>query len=326
MSSRGHQPLLLRSYFVVAGGLLLAAILLDLAFRAFTPDESRSDDAWVEATFSLVDAGLHASESEPPGIRLARLEQEIGLPIRLIEGSDIATPAGLGKQAQRYRDDDGRFYYMRQSAARDAVIRIGPLAGTGDSAALMLLPAFFYASIFVVVALWLRPILKDLDLLTAATQRFAADYREALATARDTRQLTDLAANLDEMSRRTAHLIQNQKELTAALSHEMRTPLARIRFGLAVVREGADAATQDQIGAIGDDVQQLDTLISRLLEYARLDHPGLAMTWQLIPVDAWLADVLERSASTDRRVEILRSGVAQPPCFSRRESYVTHTS
>ena len=98
-----------------------------------------------------------------------------------------------------------------------------------------MLPPLFYLSIFIVVGLWLRPLLSDLNLITGAAQRFAADYREPLSTASGTSQLTSLASNLDEMSSRLSGLIRSQKELIAALSHEIRTPLARIRFALAVM-------------------------------------------------------------------------------------------
>ena len=82
---------------------------------------------------------------------------------------------------------------------------------------LRLLPPLFYLSIFVVVGLWLRPLLKDINQITDGAQRFAADYREPLATAEKVTELKGLAQNLDDMSIRLGGLIQSQKELIAAL-------------------------------------------------------------------------------------------------------------
>ena len=62
------------------------------------------------------------------------------------------------------------------------------------------LPVLFYASILLIVGLWLRPLLRDLRVLTVASQKFATDYREPLDTASRTTQLTSLATNLDDMS------------------------------------------------------------------------------------------------------------------------------
>ncbi len=154
------------------------------------------------------------------------------------------------------------------------------------------LPVLFYASILLIVGLWLRPLLRDLRVLTVASQKFATDYREPLDTASRTTQLTSLATNLDDMSARVSQLIQSQKEMTAALSHEMRTPLARVRFAAAVLEGEVDVSLRGQLRALNADVQQIDDLISDMLDYARLDHPGLRMNCQTIPLAPWLRQVL----------------------------------
>ena len=46
------------------------------------------------------------------------------------------------------------------------------------------------------------------------------------------------------MAARLSGVLRSQKELIAALSHEMRTPLARIRFALAVIRGTGRRETQ----------------------------------------------------------------------------------
>ena len=69
--------------------------------------------------------------------------------------------------------------------------------------------------------------------------------------------------------------------MTAALSHEMRTPLARVRFAAAVLEGEVDEPLRGQLRAVNADVQQIDDLISDMLDYARLDHPGLRMNCQV---------------------------------------------
>jgi signal transduction histidine kinase len=173
-----------------------------------------------------------------------------------------------------------------------------------------LLPLLFYASILLVVGLWLRPLLTDLRVLTEAAQKFASDYREPLDTAHRTTQLRSLAGNLDDMSARVSQLIQSQKEMTAALSHEMRTPLARVRFAVAVLEGEVDERLHPQLRAISNDVQQIDDLISDMLDYARLDHPGLRMDCKQVPVEPWLVQVLAscpphtRGLTTTRRDDL----------------------
>jgi signal transduction histidine kinase len=57
----------------------------------------------------------------------------------------------------------------------------------------------------------------------------------------------------------------------------MRTPLARIRFALAVIANSDDEELKKKLDAMNDDVQEIDDLIASMLNYARLDHPDIKM-------------------------------------------------
>ncbi|MDX1563306.1 MAG: ATP-binding protein, partial [Gammaproteobacteria bacterium] len=152
---------------------------------------------------------------------------------------------------------------------------------------------FFYASVLVLVSLWLRPLLKDVDLLSAAARDFAADVRRPMQTATRTTALRELAATFDDMSSRIRGLMQGQRELTSAISHEIRTPLSRIRFALAVMSGRGGVASE--IDAIEQDVKQIDQLVGTMLDYARLDHPDIKINWQRVPVDAWLDQIVQKT-------------------------------
>jgi signal transduction histidine kinase len=239
----------------------------------------------------------------PPAERdteLARLERIAGLPITLMDNDELGVPAP--ERPQVLLNSSNQRLYLKRSPALDASIRIGPLAQTPASGVSRLLPMLFYGSILLIVGLWLSPLLRDMNLLTEASRRFAADYREPTRTATQVTQLQPLARNLDDMSARLSHLIRNQKELTAALSHEMRTPLARIRFASAVIGNEAGEKLRAQLEGINQDVNQIDRLIAGLLEHARLDHPDLRMNWQEIVLRDWLQQVVDASASPDRTV------------------------
>ena len=108
------------------------------------------------------------------------------------------------------------------------------------------------------------------------------------------------------MSARISQLIQSQKEMTAALSHEMRTPLARVRFAVAVLEGEVDERLHLQLRAVSNDVRQIDELISDMLDYARLDHPGLRMDCQSVAVEPWLGQVLATCPPHERNVDTVR--------------------
>jgi len=89
----------------------------------------------------------------------------------------------------------------------------------------------------------------------------------------------------------------------------MRTPLARIRFALAVLGNKREQDFQEQLDELSDDVQEIDQLIATMLRYARLDHPDLRMTWQKVPLDAWLKQSMEKSRQPDKEISVVQDGV-----------------
>jgi signal transduction histidine kinase len=305
----GERGLFIRSYVVLAGGLLIVAILLDLGFGALQARQVRAADPWLVSTLRLMESDLVAAPVDARQERAAELGQRLGLELELLETGDISSATPLGDAPRELVDDSGRVYYLWRSAALAGAIRLGPFEPVAEGWLARLLPVLFYASILLIVGLWLRPLLTDLRLLTDASQKFASDYREPLDTAPRITQLRSLARNLDDMSARVSQLIQSQKEMTAALSHEMRTPLARVRFAVAVLEGEVDQRLHLQLRAVSNDVQQIDDLISDMLDYARLDHPGLRMDCQSVPVASWLAQVLASCPPHERIVNLRHEGV-----------------
>jgi two-component system sensor kinase ParS len=53
-------------------------------------------------------------------------------------------------------------------------------------------------------------------------------------------------------------------------------------------------------------VQQIDDLISDMLDYARLDHPGLRMDCQTVALEPWLKQVLASCPPHQRQVKVRR--------------------
>jgi signal transduction histidine kinase len=304
----GERGLFIRSYVVLAGGLLIVAILLDLGFGALQARQVRAADPWLVSTLRLMESDLAAVPADARPQRAVELGRRLELEIDLLETGDIsgATPGDIPGELV---DDAGRVYYLWHSKALGGAIRLGPFEPESQGWLTRLLPVLFYASILLIVGLWLRPLLNDLRLLTDASQKFASDYREPLDTAHRTTQVRSLARNLDDMSARVSQLIQSQKEMTAALSHEMRTPLARVRFAVAVLEGEVDERLHLQLRAVSSDVQQIDDLISDMLDYARLDHPGLRMDCQSVAVAPWLAQVLATCPPHERIVNVRHEGL-----------------
>jgi signal transduction histidine kinase len=80
-------------------------------------------------------------------------------------------------------------------------------------------------------------------------------------------ELRQAAEAFNRMQARIQRLVSDRTMMMAAVSHDLRTPLARVRFRIADL----DPAVRD---CIAEDIQQMDELISQMLSFTRDALPG----------------------------------------------------
>ena len=84
-------------------------------------------------------------------------------------------------------------------------------------------------------------------------------------------EVADLSRRFNAAAERVGQLMGSQKSLLANASHELRSPLARIRMGLELL-EGANAAMRERTRSeILRNMEELDQLIDEILLSSRLD-------------------------------------------------------
>lgn len=189
----------------------------------------------------------------------------------------VAAPGGLrfgvggpgetsGLQVGRWSDDEGE-----QRPHRMAVrLRDGDIF----SAKMPPPPPMFFGpwtqfALFVIVSvvllvLWASATLtRPLRAFERAAQTFADNVEEQPLAERGPREIRTAAAALNRMQARVKALIFERTRMLAALSHDLRTPLTRIRLRAEFV---GDASLRQQL--LGD-VAQMRAMVEQVLVYLR---------------------------------------------------------
>ena len=158
-----------------------------------------------------------------------------------------------------------------------------------------------------------RSITRPIGDLQRATQALASgelQTRVAAQTRGRRDELGRLAGSFDAMAARLATLIEVREQLLRDVSHELRSPLARMRLATGLARQqGADVPRQ--LERLEGEIERLDELIGRVLDVARLDSGAGAISPEKIDV----VELVERLAA-DARFEAEGSGRRldwQPP-------------
>jgi two-component system sensor histidine kinase CpxA len=146
----------------------------------------------------------------------------------------------------------------------------------------------------IVCYLLARYLTSDVRRLRAATQQLAAGDLSARAEAPPGRrrdEIAQLVRDFNTMAQRLQDLVNAQSRLLNDISHELRSPLARlsVALGLAWQRTGPDA--HSVLERIELEANRLNELIGRLLTLARLEGGEDAMGRTPIALEELVLDV-----------------------------------
>jgi two-component system sensor histidine kinase CpxA len=119
-----------------------------------------------------------------------------------------------------------------------------------------------------------RYLTSPIDKLRRATQKFAdGDLQTRVASEIGNRrdEVAKLAEDFDEMAERIESLVTAEKRLTQDISHELRSPLARLNVALELARAKANPETHSFLQRIETESFRLNEMISRLLTLSKLE-------------------------------------------------------
>jgi two-component system sensor histidine kinase CpxA len=110
--------------------------------------------------------------------------------------------------------------------------------------------------------------------LRAATRQLAAGDLSARAGAPNLRKRDEVAGlmrDFDAMAERLETLVKAQSRLLNDISHELRSPLARLNVALGLARQRSEPESADMLDRIELEAGRLNELIGRLLTLARME-------------------------------------------------------
>lgn len=150
-----------------------------------------------------------------------------------------------------------------------------------------------------------KPILK----LVNAVRRVARGDWTVRVPDRAPGELSELAREFNEMSRRLAELDRLKDQFVYTVSHDLRNPLSAIATSARMMRgEGLPVWTAPLLDSLESSVTRLGTMVNNMLDTARLGEGGLSFDCRPLAVQRLLSEVLELykplASSTKKQLSI----------------------
>jgi signal transduction histidine kinase len=281
------RRLYLRIYAAVLASLLALSLLIGAAWQWWGRSHDRPQ---AQALLAQVADELLPRDAGPDALRdaLARWRERTGADLALHspDGTLIAAagapmpapPPGAfddGERGRWLRARDGPpAYALRLDDGRVLVAgrlwRTGTLGGPRP-------PAFVATLALVALAIALgaypvvRRLTRRLEGLQRSVERLGAGDLSARVPESGSDEVAALAASFNRSAERIEALVRSQKSLLANASHELRSPLARLRMAVELLADRDARSSPELRDEVRRNVAELDAVVEEILLASRLD-------------------------------------------------------
>ncbi len=188
------------------------------------------------------------------------------------------------------------------------ILHMGPLHAMNPYPAHLLLAIGLLGLTLIGVTVYLlvRRLEFRLSALERAAEHIAAGDLAARVPDAGHDAVGRLAATFNGMARHLQRLLAVQREMTSGVAHELRTPVARLRFGLEMAEQAQDAGARGKyLEGMDRDIDDLDRLVDEMLVYSRLEQGAPLLHMQPVDLAALVEQVIRELAPLRPEVSVL---------------------
>ena len=314
-------------YLLVMGSFVAIAIFAD--FVISTAVKGITDDytsRFMRGTIVLIEDELFRKPRSEWPKTIAAMDRKFAYKLDIVDRWSLRLPP---QQAEKLDDGElaidaqGDILYHRLKQTPQILV-VGPISPERNPEYRKGIPLDLRISLLtwsliglclaIVVWLWVHPVWRDLEAMRQTARALGEGLFEARAPSMRSSAFRPLADTLNGMAERIQRLIATQKELSSAISHELRTPIARMRFALEMLAETSDPVERERLWRLMEvDLDELDGLIDSSLTYARFEREQPELHLSAVDVAPWLAEQVEVNRLLGRKLELTVDTSALPP-------------
>ena len=302
--------LVMVSFIAIA---FFADVVISTAVKGVTDDYTRR---FMRGTVLLIEEDLFRKPRAQWPNAIKRLDKQFSYKLAIVDRWSLSLSR---KEAEKLDNGelavsaDGEILYHRLKLTSE-VLLVGPMSFEVSSERPRTLPlelrirlltwSLMGLCLAIVVWLWVRPLWRDLEAFRQTARALGEGNFQARAPAARSRPLELLTATLNGMAERIQLLIASQKELSSAISHELKTPIARMRFALEMLAETDETTERERFSLMmSSDLDELTHLIDSSLAYARFEREHPEPDLSLVELAPWLEEKVAAISMLNQTLE-----------------------
>ena len=310
--------LFLSFYLLVMGSFVAIAFFADFVIstsvKGVTDDYTRR---FMQGTIVLIEDDLFRKPRKEWPNAIKTLGRKFSYKLDIVERWTLNLSV---KQAEKLDagelaiDKDGDILYHRLKNTPQVLV-VGPLSPDADPDRPRTLPLELRIRLLtwsligfilaIAVWFWVRPVWRDLEALRKTARALGEGHFESRAPQARSPAFELLTETLNGMAERTQRLIAMQKELSSAISHELRTPIARMRFAVEMLPDADTPPERERLRQMmSDDLEELDNLIDASLTYSRFEREQPELHLTRVDLEEWLNESVDAIRILGKSLEL----------------------
>ncbi len=304
--------LLLRISIIILITIGSAFMLIDFILKQrFEHDFNKTPPTPVLVMAKLINEQFSELSTEQLPRETRRLAERMKASINLVHKDDPSFPKSLLGQIG---DKPGDFWmhlkdhsiYLR---LKDDYFlhfkRTGKRHSTSEFTIALVVLAMLLIT-FISASFLALPMVRRIEKLRLAAQRISRGELNARAEpSGPSDSIGDLARSFNHMAATNERLIESQRHLLEAVTHELRTPTARIRFGLELMLDASSEQEREKrLTDIDNDLTELDELVNELLLYHRFEDGKRTVDHQPVDVSEVMEGLVRRLAHLRQELKV----------------------
>lgn len=293
--------------YFIAAMITQVVIIIGLGFlvsKFYQGTDSENKRHFMDGTVALLTHELARYPHSTWPAKVEELAHQFIYPVKLVTTLPRELDAESAKQVQdgqTYLDYDRELLYVPLPGDPRYIV-MGPLdqPASDDGWVVddieILLYWIFSTGLATGLLLywWLKPLWQDLLSVREASENFAHGTLNARANPAQSKLFSPLSIAFNTMAAHLEKQMETRQVLSHAIAHEIRTPIARLRFGLTMLEEEdnpEELAKYHQ--GMERDLEELEQLMKASMEYGRLHRGAALLQWETVDLRYWFDDLIE---------------------------------
>ncbi len=280
---------------IIAYGALLVFDALPSSLTGI-PDDHVVFRESQRGAVNLIRLQINEHKDQPVQQVVDGLQHYFGYPIEVLS-IDTPLSSDVIKELKEYDfayDEDNDTVYVDLKDGH--LLQLGPIvmryileSNTMSLSVFLVIWALFSAIIFFILIYFaFSSFWKDLVHIRQTAEQLGQGNLKARTENVKGWLFKPLANVLNNMGTHIEHLVGTNQTISHAMAHELRTPLARMRFELSMLEETDDENEKRLLQkGMSDDINELESLISASLNYFKMQQSNIELNLTSVSLKTW---------------------------------------